>query len=195
MPRLLVLWSRPVIVFLGADDVLLDELFAKRWEVWRMWPSSQVVPAVALTCCPRRPYLRGKNPRERKPLANPNTSRRDRLSYRDQARVLKALANEARLMIIDRLMEGECTAGGLTEIVGLDASTVSKHLAVLRAHGIVEDRREGSSVHYRLLTPCVASFFSCTSEVLAASRLSPEERERPPSLPTCTCGEGRPVEK
>jgi ArsR family transcriptional regulator len=86
--------------------------------------------------------------------------------YRGQARVLKALANESRLMIIDRLGRGECSAGELTKLVGLDQSTVSKHLAVLRAHDIVEDRREGTTVHYRLLTPCVLDFFSCATRVI-----------------------------
>jgi len=91
---------------------------------------------------------------------------KDRDVYRRQARVLKALANESRLMIVDRLGQGECTAGELVEIVGSDQSTVSKHLAVLRSHGIVEDRREGSYVNYRLVTPCVLNFFSCASAVL-----------------------------
>lgn len=81
--------------------------------------------------------------------------------------MLKALANESRLMIVDRLSRGECSAGELTGMVGLDQSTVSKHLAVLRAHGIVDDRREGTVVYYRLLTPCVVEFFSCASRVLA----------------------------
>ncbi len=86
--------------------------------------------------------------------------------YRQQARVLKALANESRLMIIARLNQGECSVGELVTLVGSDQSTVSKHLAVLRAHGIVEDRREGTTVYYTLLTPCVLSFFSCASQVL-----------------------------
>ncbi len=89
-----------------------------------------------------------------------------RETYRQQARVLKALANESRLLIIDRLNDGECSAGELTELVGSDQSTVSKHLAVLRAHRIVDDRREGNVVFYKLLTPCVLSFFSCASQVL-----------------------------
>ncbi|MFH2007068.1 MAG: metalloregulator ArsR/SmtB family transcription factor [bacterium] len=91
---------------------------------------------------------------------------KDREVYKRQARVLKALANESRLMIVDRLGEGECTVGELVELVGTDQSTVSKHLAVLRSHGIVEDRREGSFVHYRLITSCVLDFFSCASRVL-----------------------------
>jgi len=86
--------------------------------------------------------------------------------FAKQARVLKALANESRLMIVDRLNRGECTVGELIALVGSDASTVSKHLALLRAHGIVEDRREGNLVYYRLLTPCVCNFFTCATQVL-----------------------------
>jgi len=94
----------------------------------------------------------------------------DRSVFRAQARVLKAIANESRLMIVDRLSRGECSAGDLTRLVGTDQTTVSKHLAILRAHGIVEDRREGSVVVYRLLTPCVTNFLSCATQVLRESR-------------------------
>lgn len=86
--------------------------------------------------------------------------------FRRQARVLKALANESRLKIVDRLSEGECSVGELTELVGSDRTTISKHLAVLRAHDIVRDRREGNVVYYTLLTPCVVNFFSCAAQVL-----------------------------
>jgi DNA-binding transcriptional ArsR family regulator len=86
--------------------------------------------------------------------------------FRQQAKVLRVLANESRLMIVDRLNRGECSVGELTEMVGSDVSTVSKHLALLRAHGIVEDRREGNLVYYRLLTPCVCNFFTCATQVL-----------------------------
>jgi len=86
--------------------------------------------------------------------------------FRQQARVLKALANESRLKIVDRLSRGECSVGELTDLVGSDRSTVSKHLAVLRSHGIVDDRRDGNVVYYTLLTPCVMSFFSCATQVL-----------------------------
>lgn len=91
--------------------------------------------------------------------------------FRKQARVLKALANEARLKVVYRLKDGECSAGELTEVVGLDRTTVSKHLAVLKNHGIVEDRREGNMVYYRLLTPCVIGFFECTCAVLKERKL------------------------
>jgi DNA-binding transcriptional ArsR family regulator len=60
---------------------------------------------------------------------------KDREVYKRQARLLKALANESRLMIVDRLGQGECTVGELVKLIGSDQSTVSKHLAVLRSHG------------------------------------------------------------
>jgi ArsR family transcriptional regulator len=96
-----------------------------------------------------------------------------REDYQPQARLMKALGNEARLMIVDRLGDGECSAGDLTKMVGLDQSTVSKHLAVLRAHGIVEDRREGSVVIYQLVMPCVTNFFSCATQAVRERRNGP----------------------
>lgn len=89
-----------------------------------------------------------------------------RHSFAKQARMLKALAHESRLLILDRLSRGECSVGELREMVGSDLSTVSKHLALLRAHGIVENRRAGTAVYYRLITPCVCNFFTCASQVL-----------------------------
>jgi ArsR family transcriptional regulator len=91
---------------------------------------------------------------------------KDREVYRRQARILKAPAHESRLLIVDRLSRGECGAGELTRLVGSDQTTVSKHLALLRSFGIVEDRREGTAVIYRLMLPCVMGFFSCAAQVL-----------------------------
>jgi DNA-binding transcriptional ArsR family regulator len=86
--------------------------------------------------------------------------------YDRQAKVLKALAHPARLRIVDRLARGECGAGELAALVGGDRTAVSKHLALLRAHGIIADRRVGSAVVYTLLTPCVVQFFVCAGQVL-----------------------------
>jgi DNA-binding transcriptional ArsR family regulator len=86
--------------------------------------------------------------------------------YKEQARVLKALANETRLKIVDRLGKGECSVGEIVRTVGADQSTVSKHLAVLRSVGVVEDERHGNTVLYRLVAPCVINFLSCASQVL-----------------------------
>jgi DNA-binding transcriptional ArsR family regulator len=90
--------------------------------------------------------------------------------YKEQARVLKALANETRLKIVHRLGRGECRVGELGRTVGADQSTVSKHLAILRGVGVVEDERRGNTVIYRLVTPCVIKFFACASQVLRECR-------------------------
>ena len=88
------------------------------------------------------------------------------IDFKRQATILKALANESRLRIVDRLSRGACSAGDLTRLVELDQSTVSRHLSVLRANGIVDSRRDGNTLIYELLTPCVVNFFRCASEVI-----------------------------
>ncbi len=90
--------------------------------------------------------------------------------YKQQSRLLKALANETRLKIIDRLNDGECHVGELVDLMGCDQSTVSKHLAILRSAGVVDDDRRGNTVFYRLLTPCVVNFFACASQVIKERR-------------------------
>ncbi|HSW59991.1 MAG TPA: metalloregulator ArsR/SmtB family transcription factor [bacterium] len=85
--------------------------------------------------------------------------------YKREVGILKALANEARLMIVDSLKEREITVGELTELLKLDQSTVSKHLSVLYNAGIVDYRKNGNLVYYRLLTPCVLDVFKCICKV------------------------------
>ena len=64
--------------------------------------------------------------------------------------LLKAMANEARLMVLCHLIEGERSVTELQEAVGLSQSAMSQHLAVLREQEIVATRRDGQSVYYRI---------------------------------------------
>jgi len=90
----------------------------------------------------------------------------DRALYDARARIIKALAHPTRLFLVDELSRGERCVCELTEMVGADMSTVSKHLAVLKASGIVEDEKRGSQVFYTLRCPCVLNFFTCVESVL-----------------------------
>jgi DNA-binding transcriptional ArsR family regulator len=63
---------------------------------------------------------------------------------------LKALAHESRLMILCFLSEGEKSVGELEELLSLRQPTVSQQLARLRTDGLVEPRREGKAIYYRL---------------------------------------------
>ena len=86
--------------------------------------------------------------------------------YEHRARIIKALAQPTRLAIDDALAEGEVCVCELQQIAGGDVSTVSKHLAVMKAAGIVADRKEGLRVFYRLQVPCILNFFGCVDAVL-----------------------------
>jgi len=76
------------------------------------------------------------------------------------------MAHPSRLFIVDELSRGERCVCDLTEMIGADVSTVSKHLAVLKAAGVVSDDRRGHQVFYRLRVPCILNFFGCVEAVL-----------------------------
>ena len=64
--------------------------------------------------------------------------------------LLKAMANEWRLMILCQLAEGEKTVSELRQILGLSQSALSQHLAILRREKIVQARKHAQSVSYSL---------------------------------------------
>ncbi|KIX13113.1 ArsR/SmtB family transcription factor [Dethiosulfatarculus sandiegensis] len=88
--------------------------------------------------------------------------------FEARARILRALGNPNRLLILDELSTGEKCVAELTEAVGLDMSTISKHLSVLKSVGLVKDERRATQVFYSLLAPCVLSFFNCVESVMEA---------------------------
>lgn len=90
----------------------------------------------------------------------------ERNIYEAKARVLKALAHPSRLWMVERLAEGELCVCELVAGVGADFSTVSKHLTVLKAAGIVRDDKRGKQVFYSLQVPCVLNFMHCVEAVL-----------------------------
>ena len=94
---------------------------------------------------------------------------RRRAQYEKRARVIKALAHPSRLMMVDALVDGDLCVCELQKIVGSDMSTVSKHLSVLKAAGIVSDRKVGQQVHYSLRVHCILNFFECIEAVVKSA--------------------------
>ena len=88
--------------------------------------------------------------------------------HEGRAKVLKAMAHPSRLAVIERLEKGEACVCELQEIVKSDMSTVSKHLALMKRAGIVDERKEGLWVYYRLRVPCVIRFLDCIDAVVAS---------------------------
>jgi DNA-binding transcriptional ArsR family regulator len=87
--------------------------------------------------------------------------------YEARARIIKAMAHPARLFIVDELgRRGERCVCELTEMIGTDISTVSRHLTLLKHAGIIEDQKRGSQVYYKLRVRCVMDFFECVESVM-----------------------------
>jgi ArsR family transcriptional regulator len=97
-------------------------------------------------------------------VACTSTSPKTPADFRKGADVFKALSNPNRLLIVDALGKGEHCVADLTKLVGLDISTVSNHLSVLRGVGIVADERRGTQVFYTLKNPCVLNIFCCLDD-------------------------------
>jgi DNA-binding transcriptional ArsR family regulator len=77
------------------------------------------------------------------------------------AEILKALANPARLLLVNILVGGERTVSQLCETAGLKQSMVSQQLKNLRLNGIVGRRKEDSKVYYRLEEKNVVTMLNC----------------------------------
>ncbi len=92
--------------------------------------------------------------------------RKPKQHYEARARVAKALSHPSRLLILEALQEREWCVCELTELVGADQSTVSKHLAVLKHAGLVEDRKDGVMMYYRPKVTCLEGFWRCIESVL-----------------------------
>lgn len=83
----------------------------------------------------------------------------------EAARLLRALSNERRLMILCQLGDGERAVGELLPLVGLSQSALSQHLAVLREEGLVTTRREGVSILYRIADPAALKVIAVLAEI------------------------------
>lgn len=88
------------------------------------------------------------------PDADPTTDlSRLRASAGAASQLLKALGNPDRLLLLCQLVEGERSVGDLERSLGIQQPTLSQQLAVLRREALVETRREGKQVFYRIASP------------------------------------------
>ncbi|HET9161051.1 MAG TPA: metalloregulator ArsR/SmtB family transcription factor [Caulobacteraceae bacterium] len=93
------------------------------------------------------------------------------------AKLLRALANERRLMILCQLAGSERSVGQLLPLVGLSQSALSQHLAVLREEGLVATRREAQTVWYRIVDPAALKVVASLAEIFCPPEpWNPHER-------------------
>ncbi len=86
--------------------------------------------------------------------------------YETRSRIMKALGHPTRLFIVDELSRGNRCVCELTEMIGADTSTVSKHLSILKEAGLVDYEKKGTQMHYHLAAPCILDFFSCLENMV-----------------------------
>ena len=86
--------------------------------------------------------------------------------FEARAKIFKALAHPTRLFIVNELSRQEKCVGELTQMIGDDISTVSKHLSILRNAEVVVCEKRGGRVFCTLRFPCILNFFSCVESVL-----------------------------
>jgi len=86
--------------------------------------------------------------------------------YEARANVLKSLAHPTRLFLVEKLAEKSYCVNELTEMIGADISTVSKHLSILKNAGLITDEKHGKQVFYSLRMRCALNFLDCVEAVL-----------------------------
>jgi ArsR family transcriptional regulator, virulence genes transcriptional regulator len=116
------------------------------------------------------------------------------------AKFLKALASRHRLTILCQLIKGEAQVGELQKAIGLSQSSLSQHLAILRADGIVKTRRESQAIHYSLADENVTRMMQLLEEMFCAhGQKRKANASRPPRQNTakasCSFKSGSPRER
>lgn len=89
-------------------------------------------------------------------------------NVQDATAFLKALAHEGRLMILCHLVSGEKSVTELERLLQLRQSAVSQQLARLRMEGLVDNRREGKTIYYRIADPRAARVLGLLHEFFCA---------------------------
>ena len=88
------------------------------------------------------------------------------LLFEKQAEIAKAVAHPLRIAVVNFLKDGEQCVCDIAEHVGAERSNVSRHLSVMVNAGVLEYRKEGLKVLYKLKCVCILDFFSCVTAVL-----------------------------
>lgn len=93
-------------------------------------------------------------------------TKKKQLLFEKQAEIAKAIAHPLRIAIVDFLKDGEQCVCDIAEFVGSERSNVSRHLSVMVNAGVLEYRKEGLKVIYKLKTQCIFDCFSCITACL-----------------------------
>ncbi len=99
--------------------------------------------------------------------------------YEIKARLISVLANPKRLQIVEILGQSERTVSELAEELDIAQATTSQHLAVMRKSGVVETRKDGNFVYYRLADAKIAEACAVMSRAIVDLLMIQQEKLRP----------------
>jgi ArsR family transcriptional regulator len=93
-------------------------------------------------------------------------NKKEQSRSRAVSEVFKALGHPSRVFIVEKLTDAEHCVCELSEMIGADMSTVSRHLSILKKAGIVTDRKQGTTVYYSLACNCLGGMLSGVENIL-----------------------------
>jgi DNA-binding transcriptional ArsR family regulator len=103
------------------------------------------------------------------PLDGSATHVRSDPVYVLKAQLFRVLGHPVRIRILELLTDRERTVGDLQAALSLDSSGTSQHLGALRQHGVLESRRAGTSVYYRIRDPRVSQLLAIAKQLLTSA--------------------------
>jgi len=86
-----------------------------------------------------------------------------------KADLFRSLGHPVRIRILELLVDGEKQVSALLEQIGIEPSSLSQHLKVLKHTGLVVSSRRGNGVSYRITDPSVGEFLASARAVLAST--------------------------
>lgn len=89
--------------------------------------------------------------------------------YVVKAQLFRVLGHPLRIRILELLRDGERTVGDLQAELELDSSGTSQHLAALRQQGVLDSRRVGTSVYYRIRDPRISELLALAKQILTSA--------------------------
>ena len=106
--------------------------------------------------------------------------------YESEAKLFKVMTHPARLAILDMLRYGEECVCHMEAYLGFRQAYISQQLMVLREAGLVEDRREGWNIFYRVVKPQIYAVIDAMDALIGKKHAFPAEKARQ-THPACPC--------
>lgn len=106
--------------------------------------------------------------------------------YEQETKLYKSLMHPARLAILDLLREGEACVCHMEATFGYRQAYISQQLMVLRDAGLVEDRRDGLNIYYRVIRPEIFDVLDAMRKVTGIRTKAAKPKRNACTCPNCT---------